>query len=137
MVLYYNYNMEKEELRKQYRSVRRCISAKAKKSEMILSKLKNTSCFRSANVIAVYASLPEEVNTDALIAYAFDCGKRVCLPRIIHKEMVFCEIERHTPLQVGTFGIREPRSTKIVGAEEIELMIVPLIAADKENYRLA
>ena len=83
-----------------------------------------------------YASLPEEVDTAGILRHALAQGKRVCLPKITAGQMRFYEITAHSAYRLGAFGIREPLSDTRINNREIELMVVPLVAADSENYRL-
>jgi len=126
----------KEELRIEYKRIRRNINGKTEKSEMIRQKLKNTPEYRTAGVIAFYASLPDEVSTVGMIQSAFADGKTVCLPKIGGGEMQFYVVTPQTKFTSGAFGILEPADGDLIFPAQIDLIIVPLLAADKENYRL-
>ncbi|MBQ3432187.1 MAG: 5-formyltetrahydrofolate cyclo-ligase [Clostridia bacterium] len=124
------------ELRTEYKRIRRDINGKAEKSEMIRQKLKNTPEYRTAGVIAFYASLPDEVNTSGMIQAAFADGKTVCLPKIKGGEMQFYTVTLQTKFTAGAFGILEPVKGDLISHAQIDLIIVPLLAADAQNYRL-
>ncbi|MBR2589732.1 MAG: 5-formyltetrahydrofolate cyclo-ligase [Clostridia bacterium] len=128
--------MNKKDLRQYYKALRREIAHKAQKSDSILHSLLNRTQWRTAHTVALYASLPDEVDTAAMITSALDSGKCVCLPKVHGGEMQFYAIHADTAFHYGAYGIREPEGTSAVPKEEIELIIVPLLAADKDNYRL-
>ena len=128
--------MNKKELRQYYKALRHEIKGKAEKSDTILLKLKNTPEWRLARVIALYASLPDEVQTDAMIAAALNEGKRVCLPKTEKDNIKFFVLNNMTSFEPGAYGIREPKSDNTLSKEEIDLIIVPLLAADNNGVRL-
>ncbi|MBE6818224.1 MAG: 5-formyltetrahydrofolate cyclo-ligase [Ruminococcaceae bacterium] len=128
--------MNKEQLRKQYKAVRRETAHKAQKSESICEKVKNLSVWRTASVVALYAPLPDEVDTVPLIRAALQAGKTVCLPKLSGKEMQFYQITPDCTYSAGAFGILEPCSDILIEKGCIDIMIVPLLAADDRLYRL-
>ena len=128
--------MEKKDLRKRYRALRRAVPDKAQKSALIARKLRQTPAFQSANTVALYRSLPEEVSTDAIFRAVLAVGKTPCFPKVEGGAMAFFAVDGTTPFFPAAFGIEQPLSERAVPPEEIDLMVVPLIAADKENYRL-
>ena len=128
--------MEKKELRKKYKAIRRKIPNKDKKSEIILNTLKTLPCWLESNIVALYRSLPDEVDTAKIISLAFSLGKRVCLPKTQKDKMEFFEISQNTGFVKSALNIDEPLSEKLIEKDKIDLIIIPLIAADSENNRL-
>ena len=126
----------KVELRTEYKRIRREIGGKYEKSEIIRRKLKKTQEYRTAGVIALYHSMPDEVNTAGMIQDAFADGKTVCLPKIKGGEMQFYAVTPQTKFTAGAFGILEPVKGDLISHAQIDLIIVPLLAADTQNYRL-
>ena len=126
----------KKDVRSEYILIRRKIGNKAKKSEMIRQSLIRTPEYRVATIIAFYHSLPDEVDTAGMIRTAFAEGKTVCLPKILNSEMQFYTITPQTHFIPGAFGILEPAEGTLIPPEQIDLIIVPLLAADAQNYRL-
>ena len=65
-------------------------------------------------------------------------GKRVAFPRCEAKgEMVFCPVISLNQLVRGRYGILAPRDdAPSIALDSIELMLVPLTAADKTGGRL-
>lgn len=128
--------MNKETIRAEYKKIRHEIKQKNKKSEIIFKNLKNSEFYRSARFIALYSSLPDEVDTSEIIKSAIKDKKRICLPKISGGEMEFYEIDENTEYVCAAFSIKEPISQTKVKKTDIDLIIVPLICADSSGYRL-
>ena len=128
--------MRKAELRSQYKRIRHEIEGKSHKSIIIQKKLTNTAEYRTAHVIALYHSLPDEVHTAGIMQTAFADNKTVCLPKITGDEIQFYAITPQTAFAPGAFGILEPTGGEPVSPAQIDLVIVPLLAADTAGYRL-
>ncbi|MBQ6381861.1 MAG: 5-formyltetrahydrofolate cyclo-ligase [Clostridia bacterium] len=128
--------MNKAQLRQQYKALRHAIPQKAAKSLEICRAVERLPNWRTATVVALYASLPDEVDTAPLIAAALRAGKTVCLPKVEGNEIAFYRIGEATQFHSGAYSIREPQSEVRIEKSDIELIIVPLLAADSQNYRL-
>lgn len=114
---------------------------KSKKSDIIKHKLFNEEEFKKAKVVMFYVSLKDEVNTLSMIDEALKKGKRVCVPVIFKedKRLIAGEIkDRSEDLESQHFGIYQPRPghVKEVALSDIELVVVPGVAFDKNNVRL-
>lgn len=114
---------------------------KSRKSDIIKIKLFNEEEFKKAETVMFYVSLKDEVNTLSMIDEAVKTGKRVCVPVILKEEkrLIAGEIkDRSMDLECQHFGIYQPREghVKEVPLEDIDLVIVPGVAFDKNNVRL-
>lgn len=114
---------------------------KTQKSGIIKGKLFNEKAFKEAKVVMFYVSLKDEVYTLSMIDEAIKIGKRVCVPVIIKEEkhLIAGEIkDRINDLERQHFGIYQPKAghVKEVPLEDIDLIVVPGIAFDKNNVRL-
>jgi len=110
-----------------------------RKSRAIKEKLFLEPGFKKAKVVMLYASRDEEVSTWDIIEEALAEGKKVALPRCVSQtEVIPKEItDRDTDLEKGTYSIYEPRaSQRDVKIEEIDLVVVPGVAYDRENNRI-
>jgi len=110
-----------------------------KKSKAIKTKLFSMPEFKNSKVVMLYASKDKEVSTERIIDEALRAGKRVALPccqgqaTIVPKEIS----DRQRDLRKGTYGIYEPKKRKkSIQPGEIDLVVVPGVAFDKENRRL-
>lgn len=52
------------------------------------------------------------------------------------KKMVSHIIETGTNIKINKYGIPEPQSTDTIPDNEIDIVITPLLAVDKQNYRV-
>lgn len=134
---------QKKELRKEAKSYRKSLSEddRLDKSNAIISNLKALKEFQKAEVILIYASLPDEVETLSLIRELTKDGKKlVYCPVIQGDEMEFYKILSLDDLKEGNFHILEP-----VPLEEIRMelqkdvaycMLMPGLMFDKKGNRL-
>jgi 5-formyltetrahydrofolate cyclo-ligase len=93
---------------------------------------------RSGWRIALYAALPEELDTAPLIALARRRGCRIFLPRIDRRRasraMQF--VEMRGPLKHNRLGIAEPRTGETLGARWLHVVFLPLVGFDAQGLRL-
>lgn len=90
-------------------------------------------------LVAVYASLPEELPTGPLIEALQGRGVTLCYPRVIRgqKRLVFQRVEDPAELQPGCLTIPEPPvDAPVVPVERIGLFVVPGLAFDGRGNRL-
>jgi len=136
---------KKSRLRSEIHTACRGLSAEkhAEQSSAIAKNFFALPEYTEAQAIALYASLPEEVSTDAVIKQTLKAGKRVVLPRIhpdfplAENEMEFCEIKKMEDLETGTFGIREPKEAcPVVPLKTVDLLVAPVVACDEKGCRL-
>lgn len=111
------------------------------KSKMIFDNLLKIEVFNSCNTIMAYMDFNNEVKTDYIINHFLKSGKRVLIPitDLKTRQIIPCEIKDiENETIISTFGIREPKKEFIrkVDKNEIDLVIVPGVAFDKEGYRL-
>ena len=108
-------------------------SEKADKSALILSHVAQLKVVERAEVVALYASLQDEVQSFALIEQ-LSKTKRVVLPRVAGDEMDFYAYDPQS-LKVGAFGIEEPQGAEVVAPEQIDVIIVPGVAFTEGGKR--
>lgn len=114
---------------------------KSKKSAIIKDRLFNEKEFKKAKLVMFYVSLKDEVDTLSMIDEAVKMGKRVCVPVILKEEkrLIAGEIkDREKDLERQHFGIYQPIAGHVreVPLENIDLVVVPGIAFDRNNVRL-
>lgn len=77
----------------------------------------------------------EEAETDMLIRHCLEQGKRVCVPKVCGRTLVFYRIMSEDDLHPGVFGVMEPETGETVEPEDIDIMFVPLSAFDGAGNR--
>jgi len=131
---------EKRELRKKAKQIYRTLdnSYKAVSSGKIIKIILNTLEYQNAKCIFTFVGTNDEIDTKVLIKNALKDGKKVVVPLCIDKgEMIAKEIKSINDLISGSYGILEPgESCNLVEKEEIDLGIIPCIAADINGNRL-
>ena len=105
------------------------------KSNLIISKLKQHPDFINAKILGIYVSCKNEVDTIALIQEIIKT-KKVSVPKTNHHEMDFYLIDSLEELKLGTYGILEPHNNRLIDKNKIDLLIVPIVAYDRNNNRL-
>lgn len=92
---------------------------------------------QAAKTIALYMSLPDEVETRGLITSLYNKGTRVVLPAVTGpSEMEFRLYEGEESLREGDFHIWEPIGKAFTRLDDIDLIVVPGMAFDSEGNRL-
>lgn len=132
--------MAKEFLRNKFVKIRNEIRDKELKSNIIANKILNNEFYKKSKVIALYSSLPSEVNTFSLIKHSLDNKKTVALPCIVSKsKMEFYKINTLEDINcIGSLGIKEPykNERQIINKSDIDVMIIPGICFDKSKNRI-
>lgn len=124
--------MNKSFLRDRYKEVRKNISSKEEKSFAICDEL--LEMVNQYDVIALYASMIDEVKTDSVINRLLNLGKVVCLPKIEGEGIRFYKISSLDELVTNRFGIREPKGGTLI--EKIDVVVVPGICFDLYKNRV-
>lgn len=101
----------------------------------ILGKLMHHPFYEQAETIYSYVSYNQEADTWSLIAFSLSIGKKVAVPKVIGKELKFFYIKSLEELKPGYKGIYEP-ITNAVADDESALMIMPIVAFDRERHRI-
>ena len=129
--------MDKQEIRKVMKKKRSLISQETflLHSQQILHQVLQHCQYLKANTVGVYVSLPGEVDTIALITEMLKTH-HVCVPKVIGDDMVFYYIHSLNDLQEGYFHVLEPTTNEIADPQDIDLMIVPMLAFDQNLYRV-
>ena len=125
---------DKREIRRRVRADIAKLSAEEKSglSANICRSLLHSQAVIDGSVVALFISLADEPQTDALIA-ELSKRKRVVVPRIEGDEMNFYDISEG--VKIGAFGIMEPTSTTPVKPSEIEVMVVPGVVFTLDGAR--
>lgn len=138
--------MSLSQLRKSLRSARRSITPveRKEKSQLLARNLARYLPFRRCKKLAVYLSLPEEVDTSPVIELAQLLRKAIYLPVIDTKvwqkqSMMFAlYLPGETPLRENRFGIREPavKPGNCIRGIDIEFVCVPVVGFNDRCDRI-
>ena len=123
--------MNKQELRKWIKEERKKLDIKAL-SNIFVQKLKETIEYKKAKNIMLFYPLKYEINLLKLID---DNSKYFYLPKIVEKNLACCPYKLGDELCESCFKTKEP-ITNPVNKELLDLIIIPALAVDKNNYRL-
>jgi 5-formyltetrahydrofolate cyclo-ligase len=130
---------EKERLRKEALTKRRRLSpiTSIQQNLEIERKFFALPGYAAAKTIAFYASKSDEVSTDNLIEKSLKDGKRILLPRIMERDLIWGEIKSMQNLEIGEFAVREPpRGAPTANLKKVDLLVVPLVVCDLKGNRL-
>jgi 5-formyltetrahydrofolate cyclo-ligase len=138
--------MSLNQLRKTLRSARRAITPleREEKSQLLARNLARYLPFRRSKKLAVYLSLPEEVDTSPVIELAQLLRKTIYLPVIDtrvwqkHSMMFALYLPGETPLRENRFGIREPavKPGNYIRGIDLEFVCVPVVGFNDRCDRL-
>jgi 5-formyltetrahydrofolate cyclo-ligase len=134
---------DKDTLRTEFLQKRDAISEtdRARDSALIRQRVLQSPEWQSARTLLLYASFRSEVDTHKLMQDALAQKKRLVLPIADRgkKEIGLSELQNYGDLAPGAFpGIYEPavKMRKRVDPSEIEVVLVPGIAFDRQGGRL-
>lgn len=135
--------MEKNELRRVVKERFRALDdgQKQQKSARLIERLSEILAQREISVVALFSPMNDEVQIAPLVEkLAKEGGCRVVLPRVESMSDGQAEMEfyDYNPAQmaVGAFGIIEPQAGEPCSASEIDVMVVPGVAFDRNGGRL-
>jgi len=109
----------------------------AKHSLLSVKRLLQTDFLQNSQKIAVYLSQDGELDTKLLIENLWSQGKQLFLPKILDSnKMVFVEYSSKSYLSKNKFNMLEPTSHKNISLDDLDLVIMPLTAFDKNGNRI-
>lgn len=91
---------------------------------------------KGSKSVALFASFAHEIETHSLIDTLLKREYLVYLPKVEEKIMNFYEIKSKDDLFLSSLGILEPRVGKTVSKQDIDLIVVPLLAYNKDRFRI-
>lgn len=133
--------MKKKELRQQLRQRLAAMSPADAQSRSAAAcrLLCEQREYRRADVVMIFLSTSQEVDTSPIAIQAWSDAKRVLAPRVSWEQRRMLPIEIHsltTDVQPGVIGIREPVEGMPVPLSDIDLVIVPGLGFDRQGNRL-
>lgn len=121
----------KNQLRKKAIETRRELDC-ALASNLIMEKLFALDEYADSKKIICYYPLPNEISDLECIN---DKGKQIYLPRVNGDDLEICPYEPDK-MHTGSYKIQEPETDCITNFDDIDMVIIPCVAADKNGYRI-
>lgn len=132
---------EKRIFRKTALEKRRALSntERTNHSSMIQKLLFDFSVFREAKRIFAFASMPDEVHTNEILAKMLEAGKEVAIPLITGPRKMeaaaFSDMADLVPEKYGILTVK-PEKRRILDPSELDFVLVPGVAFSKNGIRL-
>lgn len=133
---------EKEQLRAALLKQRSHIPEPAylQRSSAIIDRLRALPEFTAADTVHCYVSLNErrEVNTRPLLMSMLNGPKKVVVPvtQMENGTLRHVHIEAFSDLHANEWGVPEPTEGEEVGLGELDLIVVPMVGADRNRNRI-
>jgi 5-formyltetrahydrofolate cyclo-ligase len=134
---------DKSDLRQNLRARRRALSAdeQHQAARRLAVNLTGTRLFLTSRRVACYLPNDGEIDSAPVIEHIRRLRKILYLPvlsRLSHDRLWFAEAGPKTKLVSNRFGIPEPvvRSRDLVRAQELDLILMPLVGFDDKGNRL-
>jgi 5-formyltetrahydrofolate cyclo-ligase len=130
---------QKRKLRRERRAARAKLgdAVRQRASERIAHHVIYSHCLQRSRRIACYLPMADEVDTWPIIARAWRMKKKIYAPITRRNRLLtFREIRPESDLVTTDFGLLKPVSGQEVGARELDLVLVPMVAFDDERQRL-
>jgi len=110
---------------------------RSKKSKIIKERLFRSLFFKKAKAIMFYLSFDGEVNTKEMIKEAQKIGKIVAVPVCQRNRIIKpARLTKKAKLKKGPYGICEPAVKRFMNGKDLDLVIVPGVAFDRQGNRL-
>ena len=130
--------MDKKELRKQIRELKRAMSPAQieRASNRLGEQFAASELYQKAKTIYGYLPYNQEVRTVPMLQRALRDGKRVAVPKVYGDEMRFIYLDDFNGIEKGYAGIPEPVADGPVADDPTALVLMPGMAFDKEGHRI-
>jgi 5-formyltetrahydrofolate cyclo-ligase len=131
----------RQTLRRQLRQNRRSLSEDEQRNASIalLSKFKeqlNSLKIDSDQHIALYLTNDGEISPHLLCEFFWQQNIPTYLPVVQGKQLTFARYTAETIWQENIFGIKEPVTTEYLSANELDIVLLPLVGFDSKGGRL-
>ena len=109
----------------------------SRQSQQIIAQLLSHPLMTAAQVVMLYYSLPDEVDTHQVVDRLVAMGKMVLLPVVISDtEMELRHYRSADDLQEGAYHIMEPCGELFTDCSSIDLAVIPGMAFTRQGVRL-
>lgn len=128
--------MKKEDIRHRIKA-RKCMITNdeaLEAAERVFAQLEQTAAFMLADRILMYHSLPDELSTRSFLD-RWHTRKQFFLPRVNGVNLDILPYD-NSRLHIGAFNIEEPTGDELADINDIELIVVPGVAYDRNGNRV-
>lgn len=130
----------KQEIRNRAKAYRASLTTEEilQNSRAIANRLFDTLDYQNAGNVFCYVHTRTEVRTDEIMRRVWQDEKKLFVPLVMGKNMVFICIRDESELTIGSFGIREPVYDKcrVLAPDESDIVLVPGLAFDLAAARV-
>lgn len=130
--------MDKQELRKIVRASKRAVPLedKIRRSIPIMEKVGQLEMFRNAKTVLLYWSMDDEVYTHDFVKRWYQ-EKTLLLPCVDGDDLLLRQYTGPESMQPGPqFGIPEPVGPVFEALEQVQMIVVPGVAFDRNKNRM-
>jgi 5-formyltetrahydrofolate cyclo-ligase len=128
-----------QELRRQALSQRAALTTEQRMlySGIIASRFHRSAEFFSAQSIACFISVGDEVDTSMIFERAWTANKQIFAPVVgPHGMMRFIEVTRNSELKKSAYGLWEPVSGEEILPTRVDVVVTPVVAFDSTGHRI-
>lgn len=104
-------------------------------AKKIQNRLREIGAYRDAKKIGLYYPTGSEIPTQDIIQELLSAGKKVCLPKVLGRDMVFRQISDFASLECGSFDIMEPKD-RCPAENSLDAVLVPAVGMSPQGVRL-
>lgn len=128
--------MDKDLIRRQVKARKTMLddAERQQAAESIFDTVRNMAAYIMAKRVLLYRALPDELSTSVFFDSAPE-NKTFYLPRVNGLDLEILPYDR-SRLHLGAFQIEEPDGDDTTDISDIDLIIVPAVAYDKQGNRV-
>lgn len=126
-------------LRRELRARRRAVPRPERRRAglRLASRVERAGWLSNRRRIALFLSMPEEIDTGPLLARALARGCRIHLPRVTdYRRNLMRFFPYGAGLVRGQYGILEPGAGRPVKATQLDVVLMPLVGFDARGNRI-
>jgi 5-formyltetrahydrofolate cyclo-ligase len=128
----------KARLRKEARARRDAIPApeRARLSRLVTDRLLAVIEPFAPHTVMLFASFGSEIDTRGMIETLDRAGRRIALPVVGAHGLRAVPYRPGDPVRTARFGAEEPQAAAELPPEDIDVVVVPGLAFDRQGYRV-
>lgn len=124
--------MTKNDFRKELLKRRKILKCKVTDEE-IIDNVINFLKSRNLKSALCFVSLPDEIDTSSILN---DKNFKIAVPKVFGESMDFFEFLSFEDLEIGNFGVREPKNSVKVQKNDYDCCITPGLSFSRNGKRI-